>query len=303
MDGFLASRAVSDLLVGLHFGVVIGLVALSLVLIWRATHILNFAQGAMAAFSAYLGMSLLSYNVGYWWCAIASVFAGLVFGGITERVLIRRLYGKPEINPIVVMVGFLALLEAIATAVWGASGRAVPLPFSFVDWQLNSQTGQTIAISPEGVYQIVAALVVTILIVVLFRYTNLGLQLRAAAVAPEVSRLLGVRVSRMLTLGWILSSGVGAVAAVIVASNFGPGLTPTVMDAPFAIAFIAAAVGGLESPWGALLAGVAFGIMQQFVTDYLNNSDYVFLIALGVLVVVLMIRPQGVFSKSVSRRV
>jgi branched-chain amino acid transport system permease protein len=299
VDAFLTSRNVSDVLVGLHFGVVIGLVALSLVMIWRATHILNFAQGAMAMFSAYVGMSLLSYNVGYWWCVVVAVIAGLAIGGITERVLVRRLYGKPEINPIVVMVGFLALLEAVASAVWGMSGRAVPLPFSFVDWQLN---GQTIAISPNGLYQIVAALVVAILVVVLFRYTNLGLQLRAAAVAPEVSRLLGVRVSRMLTLGWILSSGVGAVAAVIVASNFGPGLTPTLMDAPFAIAFIAAAVGGLESPWGALVAGVAFGIMQQFVIDYLN-SDYVFLIALGALVVVLMMRPQGLFTKSVSRRV
>lgn len=299
MDGFLTSRAMSDVFTGLHFGVVIGLVALSLVLVWRATHILNFAQGAMAMFSTYVGMALLSSHLGYWWCALVAVLVGMAFGGLTERGLVRWLYGKPEINPIVVMVGFLALLEAVTSAIWGTATLQVPLPYSFIDWQLG---GNTIYLSPLVVFQVVAALVVALLVVILFRFTNLGLQLRASAVAPEVSRLLGVRVGRMLTLGWILSSGVGAVSAVIVASNFGSGLTPMGMDVPFAIAFIAAAVGGLESPWGALIAGIAFGVMQQFVIDYLNSDD-VLLIALGVLIVVLMIRPQGVFSKNVVRRV
>src|SRR6202040_3192993 len=135
-----------------------------------------------------------------------------------------------------------------------------PTPFNFVDWQLH---GRTVALSPNDLYRIVATLVVAALIALLFRFTNLGLQLRASAVAPEVSRLLGVRVGRMLTLGWILASGVGAVAAVIQATSFASGLTPTVMEAPFAIAFIAAAVGGLESPSGALLVGITFGIMKE----------------------------------------
>ena len=308
MDAFLTSRAVSDLLAGLVSGVVIGLVALSLVLIWRSTHILNFAQGAMAMFAAYVGMTQLSHRLdlgaftlqlNYWWCLVIAILAGLAIGGVTERVLVRPLYGKPEINPIVVMVGFLATLEALAGAIWGTTTLSVPTPFSFVDWQLH---GQPLALSPNDVFRIVATFVVAVLIAVLFRFTNIGLQLRASAVAPEVSRLLGVRVGRMLTLGWILASGVGAVAAVIQATSFSTGLTPSIMEAPFAIAFIAAAVGGLESPTGALVAGIAFGIMQQFVSDYLN-SNYVLLIALGVLILVLMIRPQGLFSKRVVRRV
>jgi branched-chain amino acid transport system permease protein len=300
VDAFLTSRAVGDLLSGLVQGVVIGLVALSLVLIWRATHILNFAQGAMAMFATYIGMTQLSHDVSYWWCVAISIAAGLAIGGITERVLVRPLYGKPEINPIVVMVGYLALLEALAGAIWGTIPITIQTPFSFIDWQLD---GKPILLSPNDVYRITATLVVTVVIGLLFRFTNVGLQLRASAVAPEVSRLLGVRVSRMLTLGWILASGVGAVAAVILTSSgFQNPLQPPVMEAPFAIAFIAAAVGGLESPSGALLAGIGFGIMQQFVTDYLN-ANYVLLIALGVLILVLMIRPQGLFSKRAVRRV
>jgi len=301
MDAFFTSRAISDLLVGLVSGVSIGLVALSLVLIWRSTHILNFAQGAMATFAAYCGMSLLSYHVGFWWCFVVAIVAGFLLGGVTERVLVRPLYGKPEINPIVVMVGFLFLLESLIGAIWGTGIRAIPIPFSFIDWQLN---GKTVVLSPVDVFVIIGAGVVTVCIAALFRYTNLGLQLRASAVAPEVSRLLGVRVSRMLTLGWILSSGVGVIAAILFACSggYGAGLQPSMMEAPFAIAFIAAAVGGLDSPVGALFAGIAFGILQSFVDDYMN-LNYSLMIMLGVLVAVLMVRPQGIFTKPVARRV
>jgi branched-chain amino acid transport system permease protein len=301
VDAFLTSRPVSDLLAGLVSGATIGLIALSLVLIWRSTHILNFAQGAMATFGAYVGMSLLSYRVGYWWCLVVAIVAGFALGGITERVLVRPLYGKPEINPIVVMVGYLATLEALAGSIWGTTPRAIPIPFSFIKWQLD---GHPVALAPIGVFQIVVAVVVTIAVAALFRFTNLGLQLRASAVAPEVSRLLGVRVGRMLTLGWILSSGVGVVAAVLYASagGYGSGLTPAMMETPFAIAFIAAAVGGLDSPSGALFMGVAFGVLEQFVYDYLN-ANWVLLILLGILIAVLMVRPQGLFTRPVARRV
>jgi branched-chain amino acid transport system permease protein len=298
---FLSSRAVSDLLVGLVSGATIGLVALSLVLIWRSTHILNFAQGAMATFAAYCGMSLLSYHVNFWWCLVVAILAGFLVGGVTERVLVRPLYGKPEINPIVVMVGFLFMLESVIGAIWGTDDRGIPLPFTFSDWQLD---GKTIVLSPNGLFAIVAAAVVAVAIAALFRFTNLGLQLRASAAAPEVSRLLGVRVSRMLTIGWVLSSGVGVIAALIFATSqgYGASLSPTMMETPFAIAFIAAAVGGLESPLGALSIGIAFGILQSYVNDYLN-SNYSLPIMLGVLVAVLMVRPQGLFTRPVVRRV
>ncbi|MGA8680900.1 MAG: branched-chain amino acid ABC transporter permease [Acidimicrobiales bacterium] len=299
MDGFLTSRNVTDVLEGIVQGVVVGLVALGLVLIWRATRVLNFALGAIATFAAYLGMGLLSYHVGFWWCFVLCIPFGMVLGGVAERVFVRPLYGKPELNPIVATVGLLLLIEAVVGAIWSTTTRAIPVPFSFIRWTLD---GNPFALSPLSVFQISAALVLALAIGALFRFTNLGLQLRATAHAPEVSRLLGVRVGRMLTLGWMLSCSVGAVAAVIVASGFATGLTPSEMEAPFAVGFIAAAVGGLDNPIGALFAGIAFGVIEQFVTDYLN-ANLVLPVALGVLILVLVLRPQGVFSRQVARRV
>jgi branched-chain amino acid transport system permease protein len=299
MDPFLTSHIVTDVLGGLTNGVTYGLVALSLVLIWRSTGILNFAQGAMPMFATYLGFALLSYHFGYWPCVVACVIAAVLIGGLTERLLVRRLYGKPEINPIVVMVGFLIVLEAVAAAIWSSTPRSLPSPFSSIHWQL---AGKPFALSPFIVYEIVTALVVMVAVAALFRFTNLGLQLRASALAPEVSRLLGVRVGRMLTLGWMLSTVVGVITTILVSANFFSGLTPTVMDGIFAYGFIAAAIGGLESPVGAVVAGVLLGVVNQFVTDYVNQNA-VIIIALAILVVSLMIRPSGVFTKSTQRRV
>ncbi len=299
MDAFLTSRNVSDVLGGLASGVIYALVALSLVLIWRSTRMLNFAQGAMAVFATYIGFAILAPSTNYWVSMAVAIVAGLVLGGATERVLVRRLYGKPEINPIVAMVGLLLVLESVAAAIWSTSSRPLATPFSIVDWQLNHKP---MALSPFAVYEIVTSLVVMAIVAALFQYTKLGLQLRAAALAPEVSRLLGVRVSRMLTIGWMLSTAVGAVTAVLVASNFFTGLTPSGMDGVFAFGFIAAAIGGLDSPVGAMVSGLALGVVFQFVGDYVN-SNAIILVALGMLIVSLMVRPSGVFTRSAQRRV
>ncbi len=299
MDPFLTSRVMTDVLGGLTNGVIYGMVALSLVLIWRSTGVLNFAQGAMPMFATYVGFALLSYHFGYWACVVACVVAGLAIGGLTERLLVRPLYGKPEINPIVVMVGYLIVLEAVAAAIWSSFPRSLPSPFSSVKWQLG---GQPIALSPFTVYEIATGLLVMVAVAALFRYTKLGLQLRASAVAPEVSRLLGVRVGRLLTLGWMLSTVVGVITTILVSSNFFSGLTPQINDGIFAFGFIAAAIGGLESPVGAIVAGILLGIINQFITDYVNQNA-VIIIALALLVVSLMIRPSGVFTKPSERRV
>ena len=299
MSALLTSRNVADLLSGVTNGVIYSLVALSLVLVWRSTRILNFAQGAMAMIATYIGFAILAPSTNYWISMAVAIVAGMVLGGATERVIVRALYGKPEINPVVAMVGFLLVLESVAAAIWSTSSRGLPTPFSMVDWQLNHKP---VDMSPFALYEIITAVVVMSIIAVLFEYTKLGLQLRAAAIAPEVSRLLGVRVGRMLTLGWMLSSGVGAITAVLVASNYFTGLTPTTMDGVFAFGFIAAAIGGLDSPVGALVSGVAMGVVLQFVGDYLN-SNAIILVALGMLVVSLMLRPNGLFSAERQRRV
>jgi branched-chain amino acid transport system permease protein len=298
MANFLASPFMHNIFSGLAQGVLYSLLALSLVIIWQSTHVLNFAQGAMAMFATYIGMTEMDRGVGYWWCVIISVLVGMIFGGLAERVLIRPLYGKPEINPIVVMVGFLGVIEAVAAAIWTSTTRNIASPFSQIYFRAN---GQVILLSPFVIFQIVLAIVIMLGIAALFRFTKLGLQLRASALAPEVARLLGVRVSRMLTIGWMLSAGVGAVAAVIIASGTF-GLFPTNMDGIFVAGFIAAAVGGLESPIGAITGGLLIGLAEQFILSYWSAT----LAPLGgiiILVLALMIRPQGIFTKNVERRV
>lgn len=294
----MTSRIMTDLLGGITSGVVIGLVALSLVLVWQSTNVLNFAQGAMAMFATYVGMTQLNHNLNFWLCVLISVLVGFLFGAITERVLVRPLYGKAEINPIVVMVGFLSLLEAVASSIWSSVPRFLTPPFSTTYFQNG---GSPTGLSPFALFQIVAAFFVMALVALLFRYTNLGLQLRAAALAPEVARLLGVRVGRLLTLGWALSTAVGAVAAIVISTG-DAGLFPANMESVFIAGFIAAAIGGLESPAGALLAGVVIGVIMQFINDYLN-SGYAGFVGVILLVISLLIRPQGLFSKSTQRRV
>lgn len=287
-----------NIFAGLAQGVLYSLIALSLVIIWQSTHVLNFAQGAMAMFATYIGMTEIDRGVGYWWCVIISITVGVLFGGLAERVLIRPLYGKPEINPIVVMVGFLGVIEAVASAIWTSTTRNITSPFSQIYFHAN---GQLILLSPYVIFQIITAIVIMLLVAALFRFTKLGLQLRASALAPEVARLLGVRVSRMLTIGWMLSAGVGAVAAVIIASGTF-GLFPANMDGIFVAGFIAAAVGGLESPIGAIAGGLLIGLAEQFILSYWSAT----LAPLGgiiILVLALMIRPQGIFTKAVGRRV
>jgi branched-chain amino acid transport system permease protein len=298
MSSFLSSSFMHNIFGGLAQGVIYSLVALSLVIIWQSTHVLNFAQGAMAMFATYVGMTELERGVSYWWCVLIAVVVGMALGGVTERVLIRPLYGKPEINPIVVMVGFLAVIEAVATSIWTSTTRTIAAPFSQVYFKSH---GQLILLSPFVIFQIVLAIAIMLLVAALFRFTKLGLQLRAAALAPEVARLLGVRVNRMLTIGWMLSAGVGAIAAVILASG-SFGLFPTDMDGVFVAGFIAAAVGGLESPIGAIAGGLLIGLAEQFILAYWT-PDVAPLGGVIILVIALMIRPQGIFTKSVGRRV
>jgi branched-chain amino acid transport system permease protein len=298
MGSFLGSQFMTDIFEGINTGAIYALVALSLVIIWQSTHILNFAQGSMAMFATYVGLTLTDRNLPYFVCVLIAVACGFLLGGVTERVLVRPLYGKPEINPIVVMVGFLGLLEFVITAIWSNTARTVTAPFSEQYFIVN---GNLVLLSPWILFRLGLALVIMLGMAALFRFTNLGLQLRAAAAAPEVSRLLGVRVSRLLTFGWMISCAVGAVAAVVYTTG-GTGMVPTAMEAVFVSGFIAAAIGGLESPVGAVVGALILGISTQLVSDYWSSNAGQ-AVPLVLLVVVLAIRPQGLFTKHVARRV
>lgn len=284
-------------LFGLTNGVIYSAVALGLVLIWRATRVVNFAQGAMATITTYIAVSLIDRGQSYWVAFAVAVLAGFAIGAVAERVFIRPVENKPALNPIIVAIGLLIVLEALAGMIWGAKYRQFPSNFSIVGFKVGSNR---IALSDFDLYIFASVLLIMALLLVLFKFTDLGLKMRAAAFSPEVASLLGVRVGRMLTLGWALAVALGAVAGVLLAPQVL--LYPNNMDVVNVYGFIAAVLGGLDSPAGAVVGGVIMGLIVTFVGGYFGSSLEAFG-GLIVLLLVLVVRPQGLFSSAVARRV
>ena len=282
---------------GIANGMIYAALALALVLVFRATRVLNFAQGAMAMITTFVASSLLDRGIGYWWAFVAVLAMGFVLGAAVERLLIRPLQGKSELNPVIVTIGLLVVLEGIAGAVYGNASRGFPAAFS----QSGLVVGHSkIAFSHFDVFILAAVLALMLGVLVLFRATTLGLRMRASAFAGEVARLLGVRVGLLLTLGWALAGVAGSLAGLLVAptSSFGP----YYMDLVLVYGFTGAVIGGLESPVGALVGGLVAGLTTSYVGGYLG-SGLEPLGALVLLIVALMVRPEGIFARPPARRV
>ena len=282
---------------GIANGMIFAALALALVLIFRATRIVNFAQGAMGMITTFVASSLLDRGVGYWWAFVAVLAMGFAMGAVVERVLMRPLQGKSELNPVIVTIGLLVVLEGIAGAVYGNSSRGFPAAFS----QSGLTVGHSkIAFSHFDVFILVAVLALMLGTLVLFRATTLGLRMRASAFAGEVARLLGVRVGILLTLGWALAGLAGSLAGVLVAPT--RSFSPYYMDLVLVYAFTAAVIGGLESPVGALVGGLVAGLTTSYVGGYLG-SGLEPLGALVLLIVALIVRPEGLFARPPARKV
>lgn len=282
---------------GITYGVIYAAVALGLVLIWRATRILNFAQGALATLTTYIAVSLLDRSINYWFAFATALAAGLVVGALTERVFIRPLYGKPELNPVVVSIGLLILVESVVGAIWGSADRGFTPAFSQYGVDIFNDH---LDFSRFDIFVLGSVLVLMLAMLVLFRWTSLGLKMRAGAFAPEVARLLGVRVGRILTVGWALATLAGALAGVLVAPLVL--LSPNMMDPILVYGLVAAVLGGLDSPVGALVGGVVTGLGISYVGGYLGSSMETVGAAV-LLIAVLSVRPEGIFSRPRARRV
>jgi branched-chain amino acid transport system permease protein len=282
---------------GIAGGAIYAAVALSLVLIWRATRILNFAQGAMLMVTTFIGTSVLAAGGGYWLALTVALASGFVLGAVVERVLIRHIEGAPPLNAVVVTIGLFVLLVALAGMIWGGNPRSYPPAFGIRGYDIG---GHRVLFAPNDLFIVVAVGVVMVALVVLFRFTSLGLRMRAAAFEPEVARLLGVRVTRMFTMGWGLAAVAGALAGVLVAPSVF--VAPNNFDGILVFGFTAAVLGGLESPPGALVGGLVLGVSLSYVSGYLG-PELVTLGALAILVAVLMVRPQGLFAPAGERKV
>ena len=284
-------------LTGLTLGMVYAAFALALVLIWRSTRIVNFAQAPMAMITTYVALALIDAGFSYWIGFAAALLSGLVLGAVIERVVIRPVEGKAHINAVILTLGLFIVIHALAAVIFGSRYRSFPAPFGLQGFQAGDVT---IALTGFGIFTIVSVLVVMLLLVALFRYTDLGLMMRASAFNQEVARLLGVKVSRMLTLGWALAALVGSLSGLLIAG--GSLVHPSYMDSVVVYGFVAAVLGGLDSPAGAVVGGLLLGVSLSFVSGYVG-SELVALASLAILMLVLLLRPGGLFSHAAERRV
>jgi len=282
---------------GLTTGMVYAAFALALVLIWRSTRVVNFAQAPMAMMTTLLALTLIERGMSYWLAFVVALLAGFVLGAVIERFIIRPVEGGPQINAVILTLGLFIVLHALAALLFGNTFRSFPAGF---DLGGLSAGGVNLGITPFGIFTILTVLVTMAVLVWLFRGTDLGLRMRAAAFNEEVARLLGVRVGRMLTLGWALAALVGSLAGLLIAG--GSLVHPSYMDSVVVFGFVAAVLGGLDSPGGAVVGGLVMGVLLSFVSGYIG-SGLVPLAALVILVVVLLVRPDGLFSRTAERRV
>jgi len=282
---------------GISTGAIYAAVALALVLIWRSTRIVNFAQGAMLMFTTFIASGVIDGGGSYVLGFAVALASGFVLGAVVERVLVRPVEGAPQLNAVILTLGLYTLLVALAGMIWGNTPRSFPAAFSLRGYRVG---GTTLLFTPNDTFTVLVVLAVAALLALLFRRTTLGLRMRAAAFAPEVARLLGVRVGRMLTLGWALAAVTGALAGVLVAPSVFVG--PNNFDPILISGFVAAVIGGLDSPPGAVIGGLLLGLALSYVSGY-EGSALVPLAALVILMIVLMIRPTGLFAATRERRV
>jgi len=282
---------------GVILGAVYAAFALTLVLIFRATRIINFGQGAQAMFTTYIALTLIERGFSYWLAFLAALVSGFVIGAVVERVIVRPVETGPEINAVIVTLGVFVSFIALAAILFGNTVQSFPAPFALRGISVGEVN---VAITPNDIYRLVAVLIAMVLLLTLFRFTSLGLQLRAAAFGQEVARLLGVRVSRMLTLGWAMAGLFGSLAGILIAS--GSLVFPNYMDGIVVFGFVAAVLGGLDSFIGAVVGGTVLGLVTTYVAGYVDAS-LVTLAALAILVTVLLLKPGGLFSSSVARKV
>lgn len=283
---------------GLSHGAIFAAFGLALVLIWRGTRVVNFAQGAMAVATAYVAYSVTKASGSYWLGAVAALAAGVIFGIVVERLVMRFVSHTAPLSAIAVALGLSLVIEAIIGIIYGVNYVPFPAPFSRTAYIV----GGVPLISPYDIFVFACVIAVMVGIGLLFSRTAIGLRMRASAYAPETARLVGVNTSRVLTFGWALSSAVGALAGLLILPTSGPGLVPSAMDLVFISAFTAAVIGGLDSPAGAVVGGLALGLVLSYASGYIG-SNITELAVLILLAVVLLLRPGGLFAASQGRRV
>jgi branched-chain amino acid transport system permease protein len=283
---------------GIRDGGIYASLALAIVIIYRSARVINFAQGEMATFTTFVAWSLMNHGLSFWAAfplVLAIAFAG---GVVIERVVIRPVESAPVLTIIIVTLGLALLLNGLMSVIWGGGERQFQGPFST---ETTDVAG--VPISRQDVGIVVVSIGLVVLLGLFFRYTKLGLGLRAAALNPGSSRLVGVRVGWMLAFGWGLAAVLGAVAGMMIAPVVF--LDPNMMQTVLLYAFAAAILGGLDSPVGAVVGGLILGLTIDLLGRYVDwiGSTLKLPVALLLILGFLLFKPAGLFGKLAVRRV
>lgn len=286
---------IQQVLAGLATGGIYASLALALVIIYQATELVNFAQGEMAMFSTYIAWTLIDAGMPYWAAFFLTVGISFAGGVVIERVVIRPVEKSGVLALVIVFIALLVIFNSLAGWIYTYTIKEFPSPFPDQPFMGNVYLGS------HGMGAIGVTLVMVALLYVFFRFTSLGLAMRAAAQDPVSSSLVGIRVGWMLALGWGMASAFGAVAGMMVAPILF--LDPNMMGGVLLYAFAAALLGGIDSPGGAVFGGFAVGVTENLVGTYLIGNELKLTVALVLIVGVLVVRPSGLFGKVVVHRV
>ncbi len=288
---------IQQVLAGLATGGIYASLALALVMIYQATELVNFAQGEMAMFSAYIAWTLIDAGTPYWVAFFATVAIAFVGGVLIERLIIRPVEKAPILALVIVFIGLLVIFNSLAGWIYSYTIKSFPSPFPEKPFLDNVYIGS------HDLGAIAVTLVMLGLIYLFFRFTPLGLALRAVAQNPESSRLVGIRVGWMLALGWGLAAAVGSVAGMMVAPIIF--LEPNMMGGVLTYAFAAALLGGIDNPGGAVVGGFLVGVIENLAGTFIPfiGTELKLTVALVIIVGVLVVKPSGLFGRVVVSRV
>jgi branched-chain amino acid transport system permease protein len=283
---------------GLATGSIFASLALALVLIYRAMGIINFAQGEMAMFSTFIAWQLAQMGMPLWLAFAATVVISFGGGVLLQRIVIRPVERADQLTIVIVTLGLFIAFNGLAGLFWGYIVKDFPTPFPTTPLQIGG-----VAFSAQDVGVIVVSIVTLSLISLFFQKTKLGLAMRAAALYPEQSRVLGIRVGWMLALGWGLAAAVGAISGIMIAPIVF--LDPNMMQSVLVYAFAAAVLGGIESPIGAVVGGLVLGVVINLLGTYVEwiGNELRLAAALAIIVIVLVVRPAGLFGRVTVQRV
>jgi branched-chain amino acid transport system permease protein len=280
---------------GLALGGVYAILALALVMIYQATQLVNFAQGEMAMFSTYFAWKLMDMGWPYWRAFLATVLVSFAGGLAIERVVVRPFARAPVLSSVIVFIGLALIFNALAGWLYGYSVKSFESPFSGRPFFGAGY------VSAHELGAVVVSLCVLALVYAFFRFTPLGLAMRAAAQNPVSSRLVGIRVGRMLAFGWGLAAAIGAVAGMMAAPIVY--LDPNMMAGILLYAFAGAVLGGIDNPFGAAFGGFAVGVLENLVGAYVVGPEVKLSVALAIIIGVLAWRPSGLFGRRLVARV